>query len=58
MNSQKIGKTRDFVDSPDNFRSKSGSAQQQNYAKGQGRSGSVAPKRAGDKSLRPVKPRG
>lgn len=58
MAHQTKGKDRNFIDSPDNFRSKSGSAQKQNYAKGQGRSGSVAPKREGDKCMRMVKHHG
>lgn len=40
----------DFIETPDNFRSPKGSAQKQDYSKGQGKSGSVPPKREGDKS--------
>lgn len=40
----------DFIEKPDNFRSPKGSAQKQDYSKGQGKSGSVAAQREGDKS--------
>lgn len=38
---------KDFIETPDNFRSAKGSAQKTDYSKGKG--GSVQPKREGDK---------